>query len=101
MTFSVITAPEADADIRAIDAWWRANRDAAPLLFFEELADALSLLAVYPEIGRRHEHRRLSDLRRLLLRATRYHVYYIFTGDTVTILSVWSSVRRRGPKLGI
>jgi plasmid stabilization system protein ParE len=38
-------------------------------------------------------------LRRILLRATRYHVYYVSNAETVLILAVWSAVRGAGPDL--
>jgi len=34
----VRTTPEADAQIREIDRWWRRNRPASPNLFADELA---------------------------------------------------------------
>lgn len=96
---SVVTTPQADADIRRIDTWWAENRPAAPALFAEELAELFALLAIYPELGRPHPHRRIASLRRALLRATQHHVYYAFDGRWVIVLSVWSTVRGRGPRL--
>lgn len=70
------TTPEADAQIRTIDTWWRTNRPAAPDLFAEELANCFVLLEWAPKIGRPYSrHPSVQGLRRVLLRATRYHVY--------------------------
>ncbi len=37
----VTLAPEAEAQVRAVDAWWRSERPLAPNLFVDELAEAL------------------------------------------------------------
>jgi hypothetical protein len=39
-------APEAEAQLLEVDRWWRENRMASPELFAEELADALSTIAI-------------------------------------------------------
>jgi len=56
VTFKVVTAPEADHQIRTIDSWWRENRTAAPNLFSEELAAAFDLLEGIPNMGRSYGH---------------------------------------------
>jgi len=52
-------------------------------------------------MGRRRRHGSIPGLRRVVLRATRYHVYYAVAadGDTVFVLAVWSAVRGGMPKL--
>ena len=52
LSVRVWTTPEADAQARAADAWWRENRQASPDLFHQELIGAADLLAAAPEIGR-------------------------------------------------
>lgn len=96
---TVVTAPEADRQLDAIDGWWRVNRQAAPNLFFEFRA-AVASFAGMPRLGRRIAHPDVPNLRRTLLRTTRYHVYYVTDGDMVIILAVWSAVRGAGPDLG-
>lgn len=96
----IVIVPDADEQIREIDEWWRENRTAAPDLFVEELAAAISLLEMWPLVGRRRRHRTVPGLRRVLLRATRYHVYYVPVDETrLLVLAVWSAVRGRGPRL--
>ena len=73
---AVVVVPHALAQIDAIDRWWRANRAAAPGLFAEEFAAAIELVRGAPRIGRRSRPRGIPGLRRVLLRATRYHLYY-------------------------
>lgn len=99
MTAQVRTTPEADADILRIDAWWREHRHVSRDLFSAEIRDTFAVLAASPNLGHRHAHRRIRGVRRLLLRATRYHLYYLFDGGVVTVLAVWSCLRRRGPSL--
>ncbi|WP_224371407.1 type II toxin-antitoxin system RelE/ParE family toxin [Hyalangium versicolor] len=101
MTTQVQFTPRAEAQVSEAALWWRANRLAAPSLFEEELAMALQLLGALPDIGRRYTHPRISGVRRLLMPRIRYHLYYVHDerGRVVIILSLWSSVRGRGPQL--
>ena len=100
MSLPVITTPEADAQIRAIDTWWRTNRPAAQDLFAEELANCLVLLEQAPAIGKPYRrYPSVPGLRRVLLRATRYHLYYVPRKDIVAVLAVWHSRRGQLPPL--
>lgn len=101
MTADVRSVPSADAQAEAADEWWRTNRTSAPELFVRELRAATDLLAESPDIGQRVRHRAIRNLRRVLLPATRYHVYYTHApaGRAVLILSIWSAVRGRRPRL--
>lgn len=98
---SVVVLPDAELQIRAIDGWWREHREAAPDLFAEEVAAALELIARVPRFGRRCRHRTVAGLRRMVLRSTRYHIYYApdADDDRVYVLAVWSAVRGRMPPL--
>jgi plasmid stabilization system protein ParE len=98
MSKPVLTTPEADRQIEAIDAWWRANRDKAPGLFEEELALAFRMLADAPGVGKRYVHP-AGGLRRVLLRSTRNHVYYVDDKDRVLVVAVWGAVKGAGPDL--
>ena len=71
----VLIAPQAEAQIRALDAWWRSHRMRSPDLFSRELGKALSTLEVAPKAGRRYPHPTIKGLRRIPLRATRHHIY--------------------------
>ena len=95
----VIVSPTAEAHIRAIDAWWREHRSAAPDLFREEFAAALQMLSAMPWIGKIHPHASEKGVRRVCLRATRYHIYYRSRADVLEIVAVWSSIRGAGPDL--
>jgi plasmid stabilization system protein ParE len=54
VSLSIRTTPEADAQIRAIDEWWRTNRSFAKDLFLEELAASFDVISNAPQIGRRY-----------------------------------------------
>lgn len=80
--------------------WWRDHRPAAAGLFDGELRIALDQIRAAPRLGctylvaEGHEHRRL------LMPRTRHHVYYrVVEPDRVLVVSVWSAVRGRGPRL--
>jgi plasmid stabilization system protein ParE len=99
MTRQLIVAPEAEAQIETIDMWWRANRPASPELFEQELSQAFSTIEAAPEAGLRYQHPVVKGIRRVLLRATRNHVYYLDTGDIVVIVAVWGALKKCGPDL--
>ena len=99
MATALIVSPEADAQISAIDAWWQHNRPAAPRLFVEELAQAFATIEFAPGAGHRYPHPTVRGVRRLLLRATRHHVYYLATDDHAVVLAVWGSIKGAGPDL--
>ena len=92
-------AAAADEQIERIDMWWQANRQAAPDLFAQELADALEALTERTTAGVPHCERRGVTVRRLLLRRSRYHVYFSYGADIVDVRAVWHAERGRGPSL--
>ena len=89
----VRTAAVAFAEAKLIDEWWRINRPAAPDLFKDELAHAMALISALPKAGRSMRRAGISGVRYVLLRSTRYHVFYTIDDDGILILSVWSAVR--------
>ena len=99
MSLSVRTTPEADDQIREADSWWRANRAASPNLFADELAGSFDIIANTPNIGRLYRHSPVPGTRRVLLKSTRYHVYYAPHVDDVRVLAVWHARRGLGPPL--
>jgi plasmid stabilization system protein ParE len=99
MSRAIIITPDARAHIRAIDEWWRVNRGASPELFAEELSQAVATLKLAPGAGRRYAHRTLKGVRRLSLRTTRNHVYYVANDERVVIIAVWGAIKGIGPNL--
>lgn len=99
MSLPVRTTPEADAQIRNIDEWWRTNRRAVPDLFLNELAASFHIIGHAPHIGRLYRRSRVPGTRRVLLAKSRYHVYYVPQVDDVKVLAVWHARRGVGPPL--
>ena len=89
---------EAHAQVRTVDVWWRENRLAAPDLFSTELRLALTALEQMPTLGTPYEAG-TKKVRRLLLRRTHYHVYFVEQNAALYIVAVWSAFRGRGPSL--
>ncbi|WP_437906596.1 type II toxin-antitoxin system RelE/ParE family toxin [Sorangium sp. So ce327] len=87
---------------RAVDAWWRENRPAAPSLFADELAAALRMLQRTPETGAPYGPKAKDGVRRVLLSRTQYYVYYAVEPEArfIGVLAVWSCLRGKPPSLG-
>jgi plasmid stabilization system protein ParE len=99
VSLPVRTTPAADAHILEIDSWWRRNRHASPNLFLDELAASFDIIGHAPNIGRLYRQSPAPDTRRVLLKGTRYHVYYVPLADEVRVLAVWHARRGVGPPL--
>lgn len=100
MTGRLVIPPEVAADVETIDAWWRANRPLAPNLFVDEFTYACEMLVGMPGVGRPYPNPDVPEARRILLRASRYPVYYRQHREDVVLISVWSGCRGTGPDLG-
>jgi plasmid stabilization system protein ParE len=99
VNLAVRTTPEADAQIDAIDDWWRRNRRAAPDLFLTELAASFEMIGHAPHVGRPYRQSPIVGTRRILLKGTRYHVYFVGSAEDVRVLAVWHASRGIGPPL--
>lgn len=99
--FRIRVSSDAQAQIKEVAAWWRANRRAAPGLFRAELADALDLLARSPELGTAYYDGPVPEVRQLLMLRTRYHLYYTIDLERgeVFIRALWHTSRGAGPLL--
>jgi plasmid stabilization system protein ParE len=76
--------------------WWRESRPAAPDLLEQELRSVLALVAAAPMLGAVARDNRIKDVRRVLLRRTRYHVYYRVqvAAGRLEVLALWHTSRR-------
>jgi hypothetical protein len=73
----IVFHPRAVEDAIRIEAWWRANRPAALDLFQRELETTVVATASSPTLGAiSPADDELPDVRRVLMRRTRYYVYY-------------------------
>jgi plasmid stabilization system protein ParE len=71
-------------------------------LFAAELDQGRARLAKWPNLGPPYAHPDVAGLRRALLRATRYHVYYAVdvVAGCITIHAIWHGSRGSIPELG-
>jgi plasmid stabilization system protein ParE len=89
----------AKRELKRLDSWWRSNRDEHDL-FLQEFGEVVELLLVHPRLGRLYPNATDEVLiRRTLMSTSKYHIYYAENGDELVVVSVWSAVRGRGPKL--
>jgi len=91
--------PEAAQQADYCDSWWREHRSSNPGLFARELADAQAMLVAMPGIGPVYTVLDGRPVRRIMLRKTRNHLYYVVEADCVIIHSVWGAPKGRGPNL--
>jgi plasmid stabilization system protein ParE len=82
--------------LRIADAWWRANRD-HPNALRDELRTAVALIAAQPGVGTPYHHPRLAGLKRVYLRTSGLHMYYVSSTDEVVIHALWHARRGTGP----
>jgi plasmid stabilization system protein ParE len=96
----IVLLDEAQERFEAEDGWWREHRDAKEL-FVTEFEETLRQIASAPGIGQRYRRSRGQLIRRVLMKRTRCHVYYVHhvERDLVEIHSIWGARRRRRPAL--
>lgn len=90
-------APIAETQIDAALLWWKRNRSAAPTLLARELEVVLDQLSVVPRAGRRVRLRGQPSARRLLLRRSEFHVYYVVNEANHEVRIVYFRHARRRP----
>jgi plasmid stabilization system protein ParE len=98
-SLAVVLQRRAIREIEEIDAWWRHNRPASPNLFLSELESMLAAAALMPTLGAAVRGERAPGLRHVLLRRTKYHVYYRVRGQALEVLAVWHAARGASPSL--
>lgn len=95
----IAVMPRARDEILRIGAWWQRERPLSRDLFRRELRAAIALLRALPNCGRQCDALGFHGVRRLLLRRTRYYLYYRFDAARlmVNILSIRHTSRRLRP----
>ena len=101
MTRRVVLVAEAERQLKSIDRWWLTHRQASPDLFLDELDQTIELLSELPDIGSPFKRTDRPGIRRLLLRRSKYWVYYNHDQrrSIVFILAIWSTFRGSDPRL--
>ena len=90
--------PRAEREADRIDAWWRARRASAGDLFLTELEVAMALVLTSPGVGAPYGTHEGALVQRVLLPRTQHHIYYVIEGELIGVVSIWSALRRRGPR---
>jgi plasmid stabilization system protein ParE len=87
--------------IRSAEAWWRANRPAAPNAVHDELQRVFALIARQPRIGSRAANLKLQGVRRIFLPMIKHHVYYhqVPSPERVEVVALWHSRRDSQPPI--
>jgi len=96
LTYALRISPRAARQIEQASDWWYENRSAAPSLFSSELERGFLALNSFPRAGEGVAHSRISNLRRILLSAVQFHLYYTIADedDVVEILELWHTSRK-------
>ncbi len=87
--------------IEKMQAWWVANRQDAPMLLLDELAEAERQLRAKPMMGTLYSPHESGDVLKILLTRTNNNLYYRYRADRdeLIVLALWGAPRERGPKL--
>jgi plasmid stabilization system protein ParE len=91
--------PEAESEAERAGDWWRENRPDAADSFDDELAATIEKIRRRPGIGTVYPASFPEEVRRVLMRQTKNHIYFTVHDGEVVILSIWGGPRARGPKL--
>ncbi len=83
--------PRAESEAERKRKWWRKNRDKAPDLLDDELADAIERIRANPStIGAIFESDFPSTVRRVLMKKTKNNVFFAVIDGEIVILSIWA-----------
>jgi plasmid stabilization system protein ParE len=98
---TVILVDAAEEQLDEIVEWWRTHREASPALVMDEFERCVSLLESSPDAGARFHRSRVPGVRRLVMRRTKHHVYYLHdeSNAVVYILAVWGAPKAGYPVL--
>jgi|GEM_PF-5894481 len=97
---TVVVVDEAEAQLVEIHEWWVAHRDSS-MLVLDEFECCVSLLESSPHIGTRFHRTFVPGVRRLVMRKTSHHVYYLHDepNEIVYIIAVWGTPKSGAPSL--
>ena len=99
MSFRVRISPEAERQVRELEAWWTANRPASRTAFKEAFGAVLSHISRMPGLGRPCDDIQLPDVRRFPVAGSPYAVFYSVDREAreILIAAVWSRARGSSP----
>jgi hypothetical protein len=96
----VVVSKRGARSVRRIDAYWKLHAD-QPSIFALEMVEALDLLSTTRSPGSPFPTKLRPTLKRLLLRKSYCHVYFIFDErrQMIEIVQVWDARRGTPPRL--
>ena len=99
MSFRIRISPEAERQVRELEAWWAANRPASRKTFKEAFSAVVGRISRMPGLGRPCDDIELPGVRRLAIEGTPYAVFYSVDPEAkqVLIAAIWSRARGSGP----
>jgi len=92
---TVVIVDAAEEQLGEIVEGWAAHREASPLLVTQEFDRCVSLLEASPDVGVRFLRSRVPGVRRLVMKRTKHHVYYLHDEPTVSSTSSRCGARPR------
>jgi plasmid stabilization system protein ParE len=98
---TVVLVASAEEQLHEIAEWWMEHREASPSLVMDEFERCVSLLESSPDAGARFHRSRVPGVRRLVMRRTKHHVYYLHDESNVVvyIIAVWGALKLGVPVL--
>jgi plasmid stabilization system protein ParE len=101
VSFQVRISPEAERQLRELEAWWAANRPSSRTTFKEAFSAVVGHISRMPSIGRPCDDIQLPGVRRLWIEGTPYAVFYSVDrgASEVLIAAVWSRARGSSPPM--
>jgi len=94
--------PRADAHVEDALQWWRLNRGKSPAALTDDLASALDLISLQPNVGAIARNVKLRGIRRVYLNRVNYYLYYRVHGqppNEIQVVALWHASRAAAPRL--
>jgi plasmid stabilization system protein ParE len=97
----VVFTRRAARQVESADAWWSANRPAAPNALRDDLRGVVALIGEQPLCGTPTPNRRHAGLRRIHLPRVDYHLYYRMAPRMrrIQVVAFWHAKRGMPPPI--
>lgn len=99
MALEYVIKARAKREIERLAEWWSINRTAAPGAVRLDVEGVLFVVTQHPGLGNMVENGRRIQVRRYLMSRTQHWLYFRVKNNVVEVLSVWSTIRGKDPKL--
>lgn len=99
MSRRITVSPQAIRQIDTALQWWTDNRSGVPGLLASEIETAFGRLQLHPTAGEQVRSRHGGSIRRLILRRSRYWLYYFVSENEIEVLALWHQNRGVLPPL--